>query len=116
MSALVALLFYKPCVNVRELSAPCVKMAQDVNASKTRPADAVAVGAKSMHQQCWRKCRCVIEMADKTVCFALGVGVVKGDQSAAVFRSYSGEEGRSIPSWPAANALTRPSTRYIILH
>lgn len=109
------------CKNARvDVSALCVEKTQDVNILKNPgAADAVAVGVKSIHQQGWPKCWCVTEMADKPVCFALGVAVVKGDQCAAVFRGSQvplGRRGDRSPTWPAANALTRPSTIYIILH
>lgn len=91
---------------LRTLNPPCVKCAwadclrsvcsefTGCERIKIRAAHAEAVGAKSIRQQGWQWCRRVIEMADKPVCFALGVGVVKGDQSAAVFRGSQAPLGR----------------------
>lgn len=55
---------------------------------------------------------CMMEMADKPMCFAIGVGVVKGDQSTAVFRGSNDPLGRRTDRSSLAGSHYLPSARY----
>ena len=59
---------------------------------------------------------CVIEMADKPVCFAMRVGVVKGDRSRNMFRGSKASLGREADRflWPGAKPLSAVSQ--IVIH
>lgn len=50
------------------------------------------------------------EMADKPMCFAMGVGVVKGDQSTAVFRGSKAPLGRRTDRSSLARSQTSSSS------